>query len=69
MMIGSGVGEPGTIRFEGGGPPLDLKANRSVGAGTHHGGFARTKGETWATAAKEKKKWESWEEEFVAVRW
>ena len=31
--------------------------------------FAKTKGETWTTAAKDKNKWGSWEDDFVAVRW
>ena len=31
--------------------------------------FAKTKGETWTTAAKDENKWGSWEEDFVAVRW
>ena len=31
--------------------------------------FARTKGETWSKAGRDKVKWASWEDEFAATRW
>ena len=31
--------------------------------------FAKTKGETWEKIARDRMKWSSWEDEFVAKRW
>ena len=31
--------------------------------------FAKTKGETWQVAAKDRDKWALWEDEFAMLRW
>ena len=31
--------------------------------------FARTKGESWQKAARDRNKWSAWEDEFAAQRW